>query len=104
MVALPNSHFVLIELKVVSAGLKINLSPHQYAFHMKHAALGCPTFIVVEVNTKVRAAELLLFTGAQVLDISKRGIMADCVGRWPLAKIDWEEFHAKVLQLPKLDA
>lgn len=100
MVALPNSHFVLIELKVVSAGLKINLSPHQYAFHMKHAALGCPTFVVVEVNTKVRAPELLLFTGAQVLDMSKRGIMADCVARWPLAKIDWEEFHKKVLQLP----
>ena len=67
---------------------------------MKHAALGCPTFVVVEVNTKVRAAELLLFTGAQVLDISKRGIMADCVGRWPLAKIDWQEFHKKILQLP----
>jgi hypothetical protein len=101
MVALPNSHFVLIELKVVSAGLKINLSPHQYAFHIKHAALGCPTFVVVEVNTKVRAPELLLFSGAQVADVAKRGILADCVARWPLAAIDWTEFHQKVLQMPE---
>lgn len=96
--ALQNSHFVLIELKVVSAGLKINLSPHQYAFHIKHAMLGCPTFIVVEVNTKTRPPELLLFSGQQAEDIAKRGVLADCVARWPLAKIDWEEFHRKVLQ------
>ena len=88
----------MIELKVVSAGLKIKLSPHQYSFHIKHASLGCPTFVVVEVNTRVRAPELLLFTGAQVADIAKRGILADCLARWPLAAIDWEDFHKKILQ------
>lgn len=88
----------MVELKVVSAGLKISLSPHQYSFHIKHAALGCPTFVVVEVNTKTRAPELLLFSGAQVAAIVERGILADCLARWPLAAIDWDEFHQRVLQ------
>ena len=60
--------------------------------------LGCPTFIVVEVSTKTRAPELLLFSGQQAEDIAKRGILADCMARWPLSKIDWQEFHQKVLQ------
>jgi len=89
----------LIELKVVNAGLKINLSPHQYSFHIKHATVGCPTFIVVELNTKTRPPELLLFTGAQAVDIAKRGIMADCAARWPLSRIDWDDFNKKIIEL-----
>lgn len=99
--AIPDVGFVLVELKVVTAGLKINLSPHQYSFHIKHATLGCPTFVVVEVNTKTRAPELLLFSGAQVAAIAQRGILADCIARWPLANIDWDEFHQRVLQTAK---
>lgn len=100
LVAIPDVGFVMLELKVVTAGLKIDLSPHQYSFHIKHAKLGCPTFVVVEVNKKTRA-ELLLFSGAQVAVIVERGILADCVGRWPLANIDWEDFHQRVLQTAK---
>ena len=39
--------FVPVELKVVKHGRRVRLSPHQIAFHSRHAELGCATFVLV---------------------------------------------------------
>ena len=39
--------FAMMELKVVSAGLKTGLRPHQISFLTKHSAKGRPCFILI---------------------------------------------------------
>jgi hypothetical protein len=85
--------FLLVELKVVKQGLKVKLSPHQVAFHLKHAAdLRCPTFIIVHYSpvAKKELAELLVYRGDQVLDVHRLGVRAEPIARWPWLGIQWE--------------
>jgi hypothetical protein len=80
----------MVELKVVTQGRKINLSPHQYSFHLKHAAMKCRTYILVEQWSTTAPKQLLLYTGAQAKDIFEKGVLCPPVGKWPLAAVDWE--------------
>lgn len=93
LVALKHQHFVMIELKVVKGGRKVNLSPHQIAFHAKHADLQMPTFILVQYHPAGTAsatkAELLLFRGEQIMDVHHLGIDAVPLDRWPLSHVLW---------------
>ena len=41
---------------------------------------------------------LLVTLGGHGAAIAERGILAECLARWPLTAIDWDEFHQKVLQ------
>jgi hypothetical protein len=90
-VACPSGNFVRVELKVVTRGRKINLSPHQYSFHLKHAAMKCRTFILVEHWSTTAPKQLLLYTGAQAKDIFDKGVLCPPVGSWPLAAVDWND-------------
>jgi hypothetical protein len=94
--------FVMIELKVVKRGRKINLSPHQVAFHAKHADLGAPTFILVQYHppgtTSALKAELLLYRGRQVLDLHHLGIDAEPVERWPLSHVLWHMLRHRLAE------
>lgn len=95
--------FVMIELKVVKRGRKINLSPHQVAFHAKHADLGAPTFILVQYHppgtTSALKAELLLYRGRQVLDLHHLGIDAEPVERWPLSHVLWHMLRHRLTEI-----
>jgi len=89
----PEGIFVPVELKVVRRGRKIDLSPHQVAFHVKHAAMHCPTFILVEYHPpgtiSARKAELLLYRGSQALELINAGIDATPLDRWSYAAPMW---------------
>ena len=71
--------FTLVELKVVTSGRKVKLSPHQVAFHLKHAHMGCPTFVLVEYHPPAslgKKPQILLYEGKMVEDILGQGIDA----------------------------
>jgi hypothetical protein len=89
----PEGIFVPVELKVVRRGRQVQLSPHQVAFHVKHSAMKCPTYILVEYHppgtVSARKAELLLFRGDQALELINAGIDTPPVARWSYATPLW---------------
>ena len=87
-----SGEFVMVELKVVKRGFKVNLSPHQVAFHLKHADMHCPTFVVVQYSPagKTAAGELLVYSGDQVMDVHKLGVKAEPLARWPWLGVQWQ--------------
>ena len=93
LIALNNNRFIMVELKVVKRGKKINLSPHQVSFHLKHASIKCPTFILVQYHpagtTTFLKAELLLYKGGQAEELIHLGITAQPCARWPLSHVQW---------------
>jgi hypothetical protein len=99
--AFPHGEFVLVELKVVKRGRKVNLSPHQVAFHIKHADLRCSTYILVQYfppgTTHAHKSELLLYCGEQAIDLSNLGIDTSPVARWPWPTVSWAELRKALL-------
>ena len=85
--------FVMVELKVVKKGKKVALSPHQAAFHLKHADLGCPTYILVGYYppgaVSALKAELRLYRGSQAEELLVRGLDCEPVEKWVLGKVEW---------------
>ena len=92
----------MIELKVVRRGRKINLSPHQVAFHAMHADLGAPTFILVQYHppgtTSALKAELLLYHGRQVIEMHHLGIDAAPIERWQLSHVLWHMLRHRLTE------
>jgi hypothetical protein len=89
--------FVMVELKIVKTGLKINLSPHQYSFHLKHASIGCPTFILVQYYPPESSGDkpmLKLYRGAQALFLFDEGVRVAPIAQWPVRAVDWAEMRA----------
>ena len=97
LIALNKTRFVMVELKVVKRGKKVALSPHQVAFHLKHASLGCPTYILVQYHpagtTSALKAELLLYDGSQAEDVLLRGVECIPSAKWPLSHVHWHMFR-----------
>jgi penicillin-binding protein-related factor A (putative recombinase) len=84
--------FVMVELKALKKGKKVRLSPHQIAFHLKHADIGAPTFILVEFRPPMpseKIPELYLFSGAQAEEVARLGLDAEPLGRWPARAMQW---------------
>lgn len=97
LLAFPHGLFVMVELKVVKRGRKVNLSPHQVAFQIKHADLRCPTYILVQYQPPGTAhaskSELLLYAGEQAIDLVNLGIDTPAMARWPWTGISWAELR-----------
>lgn len=93
MIAFPHGEFVMLELKVVKRGRKVNLSPHQTAFHAVHADMRCPTFILVQYwppgSTRTAQSELLLYHGSQAIELAELGVALAPVSRWPWTGVMW---------------
>ena len=70
-----NGHFFTIELKVTKSN-KVNLSPHQIAFHVKHPH---NTFIMVEA---LGPGTVKLFRGSRIMELAACGfkLEACCLG------------------------
>ena len=68
-----NGHFFTIELKVTKSN-KVNLSPHQIAFHVKHPH---NTFIMVEA---LGSGTVKLFRGSRILELEACGFKLDACG------------------------
>jgi len=59
--------FVLVELKVAKASGRVELSPHQVAFHVNHSAYPC--FVLASLGSGP-SAELFLFHSGVVKDLA----------------------------------
>ena len=70
-----NGHFFTIELKVTKSN-KVNLSPHQIAFHVKHPH---NTFIMVEA---LGSGSVKLFRGSRIMELDACGLELEacCLG------------------------
>ena len=68
-----SGHFFTVELKVTK-GNKINFSPHQIAFHVKHPN---NTFICIE---HLGSSTVKLFRGSQILELDACGFKLDACG------------------------
>ena len=70
-----NGHFFTIELKVTKSN-KVNLSPHQIAFHVKHPH---NTFIMVEA---LGSGSVKLFRGSRIMELAACGLELEacCLG------------------------
>lgn len=90
--------FALLELKVVKGGYKVRLSPHQVAFSQKHAALGCPVFILVQryhtADSTAKDSDLLLFSGSQAADLVTQGLKTTPLAEFPTLQADWSSIKA----------
>lgn len=67
-----DGRFVLVELKVAKTNGKVQLSPHQIAFHVSHRDY--PTFILVQ-SGRGRSGKIHLYRGEAAIDVSRLGIM-----------------------------
>ena len=67
-----NGHFFTIELKVTKSN-KVNLSPHQIAFHIKHPH---NTFIMVEA---LGPSTVKLFPGSMVQELDACGLRLEAL-------------------------
>jgi len=92
--------FLMIELKALRKGKKVKLSPHQIAFHLKHADIGAPTFILVEFRPPMpsdKVPEIFLFGGHQAEEVARLGLDAEPLGRWPARAMQWHMLRHALL-------
>lgn len=90
--AFRNGEFVPVELKVVKHGRKVRLSPHQVAYHLRHAQNGNRTFILVEYRpprSLKQDPKILLFRGAQAMELLQSGVDTTPVASWHPGAVMW---------------
>ena len=92
-IAALEGRFFLIELKILRAGNKVSIRPHQVAFHSMHG--GFPCFLLVEVGVG-RKKELRLYQAGQVLELAQEGVKLAPVGVFPGG--DWGGLENFLLQ------
>ena len=90
--------FVAVELKVVTRGLAVALRPHQVAFLTRHASKGRPGFVLVLCEAKKdKPARVLLYRGADAVDLAENGLRVVPLADWPSRGMPWEEL-AQILE------
>ena len=71
----------------------MRLSPHQVAFHVRHAEIGCPTYVLVLAvpfgKTASKDGRLLLYRGDQVLELAQSGIDTTPLASWSYGMVPW---------------
>jgi len=91
LAALPCGRWVTLELKVVASGRKIRLSPHQVAFHVRHAHM--PSWILVQYwppgTARTPDSTLLVYSAAQAQSLIETGIDTPAVLRERWRDVDW---------------
>ena len=86
--------FVLVELKVVSKGLKVGLRPHQIAFMTRHAAKGRPCFVLVlDMGNTLRPSTIRLYHGRDAMALATEGIKLEPLKCWPSRGMPWKELE-----------
>jgi len=83
-------HFVMLELKAITKGLAVNLSPHQVAFLTRHGRAGRRCFVLTrdEGNTK-RPPSVALYSGLQAFELAQAGLRVAPIMSWPDRAVDW---------------
>lgn len=79
---------VLVELKVVRAGVKVRLSPHQVAFADRAARFGVPAYLLVQHWPKevFRASDSVVYAyqAGQVVEVAQKGLSVKAWMHWTL--------------------
>ena len=90
--------FIMMELKVVSSGLKVALRPHQIAVLTRHAAKGRPCFILVlqEGGTTLKPAKIHLYRGSDAIDVAAHGLRHPALAVWPSHGMPWKELFDRL--------
>ena len=93
--------FVPVELKVVTHGRRVRLSPHQIAFHCRHAEIGCATFVLVLFvpfrKVASRDGVLKLYRGDQVLELVKSGVDTTPIAEWHYGAMPWSMLELELM-------
>ena len=85
--------FVMLELKVTD-GRKVELRPHQIAFHARHGLRNRPGFILVlKTATKSTPETLFLYESSSAGMLKDVGIDVPPVRSWPLKAMQWRELY-----------
>ena len=73
-----NGHFFTIELKVTK-GKKVQFSPHQLAFHIKHPK---NTFILIQALGPRSSNRFQMYRGSRIMELDASGLKLDacCLG------------------------
>jgi len=81
----PNEHFFTLELKVAKSN-KVQLSPHQVSFHVKHKN---NSFVLVACNPKLGSYRL--YPGHRILELEACGLKLEplCAG-WNACRLKLE--------------
>jgi len=81
----PNEHFFTLELKVAKSN-KVQLSPHQVSFHVKHKN---NSFVLVACNPKLGSYRL--YPGHRILELETCGLKLEplCAG-WDACRLKLE--------------
>ena len=88
----------MLELKVVAKGKKVNLSPHQISFLIKHSSLGAPVFVLVQHKLLGGISNYLsLYKGESAIELFERGIDAPFLLRYPASAVNWSEIRKMLL-------
>lgn len=91
----------MLELKVVKGGRKVRLSPHQVAFNVKHASMGCPVFILVQWFKNELAAlnesSISLFHGSQASDLAIKGLETTPIASFSTQNTNWDTIKAHLM-------
>jgi len=86
---------VLVELKVVRAGAKVALSPHQVAFADRSSRLGVPLYLLVQHWPKevFRGGNSTIFAykAGQIVEVAQKGLTVKAWMHWMLK--DAEGLH-----------
>jgi len=93
--------FVLLELKVVSKGLKVGIRPHQVAFMVRHTSSGRPCYVLVlDAGNTLRPSTIRLYEGRDAMRLLREGIKLEPLRCWPSRGMPWAELE-KTLGLVK---
>ena len=81
----PNEHFFTLELKVAKSN-KVQLSPHQVSFHVKHKN---NSFVLVACNPKLGSYRL--YPGHRILELVNSGLKLEPLAQgWDACRLQLE--------------
>ena len=89
-----SGHFCTIELKVTK-GNKIQFSPHQIAFHIKHPH---NTFILAKALGPLppKTSPISMYHGSRIKELDARGLKLDaCYSGWDACRLALERVGSK---------
>lgn len=93
--------FVPVELKVVKHGRRVRLSPHQIAFHCRHAEIGCATYVLVLFvpygKEATKEGVLKLYRGDQVLELAQSGVDTIALAEWHYGTMPWSMLELELM-------
>jgi Holliday junction resolvase len=94
--------FVMVELKRVQHGKGVKISPHQVAFHVRHARKGRPCFVLIHHDAKLtRPGGIFLYRGEDAIRLYEEGMRVEPLAQWDIKGVDWAELVGHLSEAKK---